>query len=337
MSNFPKVSIIIPVYNGKDYLKEAIDSALAQDYKNIEIIVVNDGSKDHNRTKKICSKYLNQIKYIEKDNGGVSSALNVGIKNMTGEYFSWLSHDDKYYSNKISSQINLIKKYDKKTVLYSNYDVMYANSHVYAKIKFNHKELELKPEYALLRGKINGLTLLIHKSVFDKMGFFDENLKCIQDYEYWYNMMYKFNYKFVHMKEILVTSRIHSKQTTNTSDKVVLEGNPFWIKLIDTPSNKRKIELEGTVYNYYKEMYKFLLNTPYDKAVDYVKANMYNYSISASKDIKRITNNYNSNIHINKIPSENKIEKYVLLLKDKGIFYCLRKSIKKIICIFHRR
>jgi len=75
----PKVSIIIPVYNGSNYLREAIDSALAQTYKNIEIIVINDGSSDEGRTEAIAKSYGDKIRYIYKKNGGVSTALNVGI------------------------------------------------------------------------------------------------------------------------------------------------------------------------------------------------------------------------------------------------------------------
>ena len=82
----PKVSIIIPVYNGSNYLKEAIDSALEQTYKNIEIIVVNDGSRDNGATEKIVKSYGDRIRYYKKDNGGVSTALNLGIEKMTGEY-----------------------------------------------------------------------------------------------------------------------------------------------------------------------------------------------------------------------------------------------------------
>ena len=80
----PLVSIVIPVYNGANYVSEAIESALKQTYKNIEIIVVNDGSTDN--TEKIVKKYGDKIRYFYKENGGVASALNLGIKNMKGEY-----------------------------------------------------------------------------------------------------------------------------------------------------------------------------------------------------------------------------------------------------------
>ena len=108
----PLVSIIIPVYNGENYLREAIDSALAQTYKNIEIIVVNDGSKD--KTDEICKSYGSRIRYFKKENGGVSTALNLGIKKMNGEYFSWLSHDDLYYDDKIKVEVDYLRELDDK-------------------------------------------------------------------------------------------------------------------------------------------------------------------------------------------------------------------------------
>ena len=74
----PKVSVIIPVYNGSNYMREAIDSALAQTYKNIEIIVVNDGSTDN--TEEIALSYGDKIKYYSKENGGVATALNFAIE-----------------------------------------------------------------------------------------------------------------------------------------------------------------------------------------------------------------------------------------------------------------
>ena len=87
----PLVSIVIPVFNGSNYLREAIDSALGQTYKSIEVIVVNDGSNDGGKTREIVLSYGGRVRYFEKENGGVASALNEGLKEMNGEYFSWLS------------------------------------------------------------------------------------------------------------------------------------------------------------------------------------------------------------------------------------------------------
>lgn len=104
----PKVSIVIPVYNGGNYLAEAIDSALRQTYSNLEIIVVDDGSVDGS-TEVIARSFGDKIRYFKKENGGSSSALNYGINQMQGEWFSWLSHDDLYYPEKIEMQVNYIR------------------------------------------------------------------------------------------------------------------------------------------------------------------------------------------------------------------------------------
>ena len=118
----PLVSIVIPVYNGANYMREAIDSALAQTYSNIEIIVVNDGSNDDGKTREIALSYGDKIRYFEKDNGGVSTALNLGIQNMRGKYFSWLSHDDVYLPDKVQAEIDALRQAgDMSRVVYSNW------------------------------------------------------------------------------------------------------------------------------------------------------------------------------------------------------------------------
>lgn len=132
----PLVSIVIPVYNGENYLEEAIHSALNQSYENIEIIVVNDGSTDN--TENIALKYKDKIKYFKKENGGVSSALNLGIKNMTGEYFSWLSHDDLYYEDKIERQIIELEKHDYKYKVISGRGINIDESGE----KFHHRKIK---------------------------------------------------------------------------------------------------------------------------------------------------------------------------------------------------
>lgn len=91
----PKISVIVPVYNVEDYLKECVDSILAQSYNNFELILVNDGSTDSSY--KICEEYLKQnntIKLINKPNGGLSSARNAGIEIATGEFLSFIDSDD---------------------------------------------------------------------------------------------------------------------------------------------------------------------------------------------------------------------------------------------------
>lgn len=256
----PKVTIVVPVYNGANYMKEAIDSALAQTYKNIEIIVVNDGSNDNGETKKIAESYGNKIRYIEKENGGVSTALNLALKEMTGDYFSWLSHDDRYYPNKVEKEVEEIIKHDKNTIVYSNFDLMDENSNVYLTIHHDHKMLTEKPDYALLRGCISGITLLIPKEAMDKYGPFDEELRCVQDYLKWFEMLDTCT--FVHMEDVLASSRVHKNQVTNTSPKMVSEGNWLWKHMTKEYPVEKKIAYEGSEYLFNKEMADYLAGEP---------------------------------------------------------------------------
>lgn len=302
----PKVSIIIPVYNGSNYVKEAIESALKQTYENIEVIVINDGSNDKDRTKKACLSFGKKIRYYEKENGGVSTALNFGISKMNGDYFSWLSHDDLYLPNKVETEINYLvdnNLVNKKIILYSDYGVIDSASKFLFDRVLDHEMLKEKPEYSLLRAAINGLTLLIPKQAFKEIDLFNEELRAVQDYELWYRMMDK--YRFIHLPEVLVQTRIHPNQVTNTSPKVRSEGNEFWTMMIKSLNEKDMIRLEGSVEAFFLEMHKFLLDTPYDETRDYV-----------NREYKQITG---KNIPIIKSPKA-KREKLTPGLYSRNIF-----------------
>ena len=225
-NNNPLVSIVIPVYNGEKYLKFAIDSALAQTYKNIEILVVDDGSSDG--TEEIAKSYGNKIRYIKKKNGGVSSALNLALEKMHGDYFSWLSHDDTYEPNKVETEVKFLidnNYIGKKVIVFSDYSLINTKGDVIGKSIKPHQEIIDKPEYILIKGHINGLSLLIPKEAFDTYGGFDTELLCIQDYVKWKEMAK--TYKFIHIPEILVSTRWHAAQVTNTSPLVMTDGNAF--------------------------------------------------------------------------------------------------------------
>lgn len=226
----PKVSIIIPVYNGQKYLREAIDSALSQTYKNIEVIVVNDGSRDEGASERIALSYGKKIRYFHKKNGWVASALNLGIKNMTGEYFSWLSHDDVYYPEKIESQIKfLAKKQDKKLVVFSDFDLIDEHSKVYANIAvkdFPSSKFKLE---LIQSSPISGCSLLIHKSLFDQVGLFDEKNRTAQDYDMWFKLADVTS--FVHLKKRIIQSRVHRDQITeHFSDYMIGESEKMYSK-----------------------------------------------------------------------------------------------------------
>ncbi len=223
----PKISIVIPAYKASNYLAEAIDSALAQTYDNYEIIVVNDGSPDEGATRAVAEKYGDKIRYFEKENGGSSSALNRGIKEMQGEWFSWLSHDDLYKKDKLSEQVKLLNQlYEKgesleNHIFFTGSELVNAQGKVISTPKekdliktANHIDSIVDNKYLIAeptKYNFHGCGCLIHKSVLDKMGGFDEKLRLINDVDLWYRL-YENGYKLHYIPKVLVQGRVHAKQ-----------------------------------------------------------------------------------------------------------------------------
>ncbi|CCZ19745.1 minor teichoic acids biosynthesis protein ggab (Ggab) [Candidatus Apopatosoma intestinale] len=213
------VSIIIPVYNGSNYMREAIDSALAQTYKNIEVIVVNDGSDDGGATRDIALSYGRQIRYFEKENGGSSSALNTGIKLMRGDFFSWLSHDDLYLPQKIELEINAVSsERDPCMVTCDGWLIASDGSTIFRvnkKKQHRYGLIDAETFFCnLTHGRcVNGCAVLMPKSVIDMVGLFDENLVYLNDIDYWFRTALN-NTKIKYINDRLVKTRIHKDQVS---------------------------------------------------------------------------------------------------------------------------
>ena len=209
----PKVSIVIPVYNGANYLREAVDSALAQTYPEIEVLVVNDGSTDGGRTEAIARSYGSRIRYLEQRNGGVASALNAGIRAMTGDYLSWLSHDDVYLPTKVESEVARVASAPSGAVLFSDYEYIDARGRVLGEKRFHGRTDAMRVE--LVAGDpIHGCTTLVPRRSLEAVGPFDVTLRTIQDYDMWFRLAGQF--PFVHVPEVLLRARLHAEQGMRT-------------------------------------------------------------------------------------------------------------------------
>lgn len=271
-----KVSLIIPVYNGGRYLQEAIESALAQTYTNREIIVVNDGSCDGGETESIAQSYRDRIRYFSKPNGGVASALNFAVSKMTGDYFSWLSHDDLYYPQKLERQLEILANMpDPRTVLYCNYTLIDSEGKALGDIIMDTALLNQKPLYSVLRSGINGCSLLIPREAFEKTGLFDEKLRTTQDYDLWIRMQLQGGYKFAHHPDVLVKYRTHSQQDTRINPATLPEANALWVGFLARLSDKDILSCEASRYLFLRKMAEFLERTPYVEAAAFYRTEMY--------------------------------------------------------------
>lgn len=298
----PKVSIVIPAYNASNYLAEAIDSALAQTYDNIEIIVVNDGSNDDGATAEVAKKYSERIRYFEKTNGGSSSALNVGIRNMTGEWFSWLSHDDLYSPQKVETQIaylnNLRLPIDEvsRHVCFSASDLIDEAGKTIYKAELNKSQamsvqLEIIKDNAGLiaeptKYSFNGCSCLIHRRVFETIGVFDEKLRLLNDVDMWFRI-YATGYRIHYIPEALVKGRVHAKQVSRSIGFSYhnVEQDMFWARSFEWLKDNCP-QRTDLFFAYGRNAFLKTRDVDGDKAFAYIKSIMQKQKYSL--DLKRL-------------------------------------------------
>lgn len=272
MNSFhPLVSIVVPVYNGSNYMREAIDSALAQTYDNIEIIVVNDGSTDS--TEEIAKSYGNKIRYFCKKNGGTPTALNMGIANMRGEYFAWLSHDDLYKPNKIQREVEELSKIpDKNTIMLSNYEIIdesfqvVGGTHV-EKLIDAYPEREFSKYFHVLYSTMH-CCCLIPKKCFDTVGVFDVNWRVAHDHEYLHRILANFPNKLI--PEVLLTARHSSgRQGVRKKLRCNVEYSLLIISIIEKLTDEDILQMQPSKEVFYLSMRNFLNAIEWTIAAEY--------------------------------------------------------------------
>jgi glycosyltransferase involved in cell wall biosynthesis len=225
----PKVSVIIPVYNGTNYLHEAIDSVLSQTYPNHEVIVVDDGSTDETWT--VIQSYGSHVRGIRKENGGVASALNCGVRESTGDYIAWLSHDDLFLANKLERQVEFLRRFPEFKACYTDYYVIDEDGKILREV-----ETPWYPRFEAMRalfGRVylNGSTMLIERSCFEKVGLFSERLRYTQDIEMWLRFLRHF--EIGRVPEKLGKQRVHFVQGSRNLESHTTETQEMFKRMFE--------------------------------------------------------------------------------------------------------
>ncbi|WP_315077731.1 glycosyltransferase [uncultured Clostridium sp.] len=208
------VSIIVPTYNNEKYIESALQSIFNQTYKDIEIIVVDDGSTDN--TSEVLKKYTNKIIYIKKENGGVASARNLGLNIANGEYIAFLDADDLYDKNKIEKQVKILKKCRDIDVIYNNADVIDENS----------KYINTLRSEGVYKNKNNFLCMMLTRQLIPAPASIMLRKKCLEDgiryndnylnaEDYDFILKLAERYKYEYIDESLYLYRRHKKNLTN--------------------------------------------------------------------------------------------------------------------------
>ena len=177
-----RVSVIIPTYNRADFLKEAIDSVLAQTYRDIEVVVVDDGSTDH--TGEILAAYGAQVIPLFQENQGVSSARNLGIRSSSGTYVALLDSDDYWLPQKLEQQIAIMESQPGLQVCHTEEIWIRRGVRVNPKKKHQKYSGDIFP-YCLPLCVISPSSVCIRRSLFATVGLFDEALPACEDYDLW--------------------------------------------------------------------------------------------------------------------------------------------------------
>jgi glycosyltransferase involved in cell wall biosynthesis len=211
----PRVSIVIPVYNGANFMRAAIDSALAQTYPHVEVLVVNDGSSDGGETERIAGSYGERIRYFGKENGGVASALNLGLREMRGEYFAWLSHDDVFLPEKTSLQVDFLRRNEAFAACYSDYYQIDTAGKIMRRISVPWLPRQEALPALFARQYINGSTVMARRQCFERVGSFDETLRYTQDMEMWLRLLQHF--EIARLPIPLAGWRVHPGQGSRES------------------------------------------------------------------------------------------------------------------------
>ena len=265
MTDKPLVSVIVPVYNGEKYIAETIQSALDQTYKNLEIIVVDDGSTDS--TADIVKSFNDErIIYLHQQNSGANVARNYGINASKGEFIAPLDADDIWLPHKIEAQVNEFSKDPEIGLVYSWVYFMDPEGKILSK-----KEIRVQGDHylSLLTSNylICGSITLIKKECFEKVGYFGQSTDACQEWELGLRIARK--YKFGCVQDYVCKYRIHPESESRVSrfykkikeqggailDRELAQGYPGLDRVKSKICASRYIFLAGLCINHrdYKE------------------------------------------------------------------------------------
>jgi len=192
-------SVIIPTYNRVKTLSRALDSVLAQTHSADEVIVIDDGSTDS--TVELLQNSYPDVKLIQQQNRGVSAARNSGLRVAHGDWMALLDSDDEWLPNKFKKQLTLLSQQPEYKIIHSD-EVWIRNG-----VRVNQMKKHSKKGGWIFRDclplcAISPSTAMIHRSVYDEVGLFDETLPACEDYDLWLRVTSQ--YPVLYCDELLI-------------------------------------------------------------------------------------------------------------------------------------
>jgi len=205
--NNPLVSVILPVYNGEKYLAASVKCVLSQEYQPIELIIIDDGSTD--ATSQIAAKYSNQARYFYQTNSGPAAARNLAIRKSKGEFIAFIDCDDLWPENKLNNQMQSFKQFPSVDIVQG----LIRRIALPGKYKNNLEKRGI--DFLFIYSNLG--SMIMRRSVFDTIGFFDEALLYHEDTDLWLRAREADLKILVQRKEALIY-RIHDTNLTTGKD-----------------------------------------------------------------------------------------------------------------------
>ncbi len=193
------ITIVIPTYNRKNIVLDAIQSVLVQELKDYDVIVVDDGSTDG--TKEYLESLHLPIRVISKENGGVSRARNTGIKAAEGTYIAFLDSDDLWLSGILKAQLEYLESHPETPLVYTD-QYIEAEGKIMAQTRFQRAGPDVERNSFKLSGfvqhtPIHISSVMVRRQLFDEVGYFNEDLKIHEDTEMWNRISQKYSFGWI--------------------------------------------------------------------------------------------------------------------------------------------
>lgn len=243
MSLEPLISVVIPCYNQSHFLPQALGSIMNQSYSNWECIIVNDGSSDN--TEKVALKWCkkdNRFRYFRKENEGLSSARNLGLRMSKGRFIQFLDSDDKIHLEKFSISLQTFKDEPNAGIVVSNF-CLFKDEFVFDPFCCLGQDF-LNFRSVLYKWDVE-FTIPIHCAVFNldniKTISFNEDLKAKEDWLMWLEL-FKNNTQAIYINKTLAFYRRHADNMTKKFDYINVNQEKVFIKILDMLENDEKLK-----------------------------------------------------------------------------------------------